>query len=53
VVPETLEPSMQLAAAVLGTMEIPSDDISIALERFRTSHVAELKNLTLVDGATA
>eukprot|EP01025_Chloroclados_australasicus_P047824 TRINITY_DN5396_c0_g2_i1.p1 TRINITY_DN5396_c0_g2~~TRINITY_DN5396_c0_g2_i1.p1 ORF type:complete len:1037 (-),score=181.77 TRINITY_DN5396_c0_g2_i1:364-3474(-) len=45
VVPETLEPSLQLSAAVLGSMNIPPDELDEIISEFRRSHLAELQNL--------
>ena len=45
VVPETLEPSLQLAAAVLGEMDMSNEDISIAVDNFRRTHIQDLKQL--------
>ena len=43
VVPETLEPSLQLAAAVLSQLNLPSDEVAQAIQGFRKNHVAELQ----------
>ena len=43
VVPETLEPSLQLASAVLAQLNMPADEVSQAIQDFRKSHVAELQ----------
>jgi voltage-gated potassium channel Kch len=43
VVPEMLEPSLQLAAAVLAEMEMSGDDISIAVDNFRRKNMGELQ----------
>ena len=43
VVPETLEPSLQLGAAVLNEMEMSNEDISIAVDNFRRSHMGDLQ----------
>ena len=43
VVPETLEPSLQLAAAVLSQLNLPSDEVAQAIQSFRKNHVAELQ----------
>lgn len=42
-VPETLEPSLQLASAVLSQLNMPSDEVSQAIQNFRKNHVAELQ----------
>jgi monovalent cation:proton antiporter-2 (CPA2) family protein len=51
VVPETLEPSLQLAAAVLSEMEMSNEDISIAVDNFRRSHMGELQILAASSGS--
>lgn len=43
VVPETLEPSLQLASAVLSQLNMPSDEVAQAVQNFRKNHVAELQ----------
>lgn len=43
VVPETLEPSLQLASAVLSQLNMPSDEVAQAIQNFRKNHVAELQ----------
>ena len=50
VVPETLEPSLQLGAAILGEMEMSNEDISIAVDTFRRSHMGELQMLAANSG---
>lgn len=45
VVPETLEPSLQLAAAVLSQMELPDEEVVTAIDSFRRAHVRELSEL--------
>jgi|TARA_B110000977_G_scaffold5915_1_gene8327 voltage-gated potassium channel Kch len=52
VVPETLEPSLQLAAAVLSEMDMSSDDISVAVDAFRRSHMGELQILASNSGSS-
>lgn len=42
-VPETLEPSLQLASAVLSQLNMPSDEVSQAIQNFRKNHVSELQ----------
>ena len=42
-VPETLEPSLQLASAVLSQLNMPSDEVAQAIQSFRKNHVAELQ----------
>lgn len=43
VVPETLEPSLQLAAAVLSQVNMPSDEIARVIQTFRETHISELR----------
>lgn len=50
VVPEILEPSLQLASAVLSELNLPADDVATALESFRRKHVQELKRLRSSEG---
>lgn len=45
VVPEILEPSLQLASAVLSQLNLPPDDLASTLENFRKKHVQDLKRL--------
>ena len=45
VVPETLEPSLQLASATLEELGIPSDEVAASMDNFRREHIAELKEL--------
>ncbi len=42
-VPETLEPSLQLASAVLSQLNMPADEVAQAIQSFRKNHVAELQ----------
>lgn len=42
-VPETLEPSLQLASAVLSQLNMPSDEVAQAIQNFRKNHVSELQ----------
>jgi len=51
VVPETLEPSLQLGAAVLNEMEMSNEDISIAVDNFRRSHMGDLQMLANRSGS--
>ena len=51
VVPETLEPSLQLAAAILSEMDMSNDDISVAVDNFRRSHMGELQILASNSGS--
>jgi hypothetical protein len=43
VVPETLEPSLQLASAVLSQLNMPQDEVAHAIQAFRRNHVSELQ----------
>lgn len=52
VVPETLEPSLQLAAAVLQEMKLPQDEVSSAIDEYRRSHLEDLKELAFVSGSS-
>ncbi len=52
VVPETLEPSLQLAAAILSEMDMSNDDISVAVDAFRRSHMGELQMLATNSGSS-
>lgn len=51
-IPEILEPSLQLAAAVLQQLDIPSPDIVKAVEAFRQRNMAELKELASLSGTS-
>ena len=51
VVPETLEPSLQLGAAVLNEMEMSNEDISIAVDNFRRNHMGDLQMLANRSGS--
>ncbi|KAJ3689298.1 hypothetical protein LUZ61_018462 [Rhynchospora tenuis] len=42
VVPETLEPSLQLAAAVLAQAKMPTSEIATTINEFRSRHLSEL-----------
>ncbi|PPE00310.1 hypothetical protein GOBAR_DD02620 [Gossypium barbadense] len=50
VVPETVEPSLQLAAAVLSQAKIPSSEIAATINEFRSRHLRELTELYQDDG---
>eukprot|EP00210_Caulerpa_lentillifera_P005216 g4983.t1 len=50
VVPETLEPSLQLAASVLAQVRVPEEEIGNILDEFRRDHFAELESLSLEYG---
>ena len=45
VVPETLEPSLQLASAVLAELKLPPEEVAAAVSAFRRTHLAELQAL--------
>nr|GMD62360.1 K(+) efflux antiporter 2, chloroplastic [Ipomoea batatas] len=50
VVPETLEPSLQLAAAVLVEAKLPMSEITATINEFRSRHLAELTELCQTTG---
>lgn len=50
--PEILEPSLQLAASVLGSLKIKPDEVSNIIDDFRRSHMAELSLLTSLSGGS-
>ncbi|XP_017701286.2 K(+) efflux antiporter 2, chloroplastic-like isoform X2 [Phoenix dactylifera] len=52
VVPETLEPSLQLAAAVLAQTKLPMADIAATINEFRTRHLSELTELCETSGSS-
>ncbi|KAK7274515.1 hypothetical protein RIF29_15607 [Crotalaria pallida] len=52
VVPETLEPSLQLAAAVLAQAKLPTSEIASCINEFRTRHLAELTELCEASGSS-
>ncbi|XP_028770388.1 K(+) efflux antiporter 2, chloroplastic [Neltuma alba] len=52
VVPETLEPSLQLAAAVLAQAKLPTSEIASAINEFRSRHLAELAELCETSGSS-
>ncbi|BFI28459.1 K+:H+ antiporter [Marchantia polymorpha subsp. ruderalis] len=52
VVPETLEPSLQLAAAVLAQAKVPASDIASAIDDFRSRHLSELTELSDKSGTS-
>ncbi|KAE9605425.1 hypothetical protein Lal_00024955 [Lupinus albus] len=52
VVPETLEPSLQLAAAVLAQAKLPTSEIAACINEFRTRHLAELTELCEASGSS-
>lgn len=51
VVPETLEPSLQLAAAVLAQAKLPATEIAATIDEFRTRHMSELTELCEISGS--
>ncbi|KAH9732067.1 K(+) efflux antiporter 2 [Citrus sinensis] len=61
VVPETLEPSLQLAAAVLAQVihdyqrekaKLPASEIAATINEFRTRHLSELTELCQASGSS-
>ncbi|KAB2021744.1 hypothetical protein ES319_D07G160700v1 [Gossypium barbadense] len=52
VVPETLEPSLQLAGAILSQAKLPAQEIATALDEFRYRHLAELTELCEASGCS-
>ncbi|KAF9608745.1 hypothetical protein IFM89_010877 [Coptis chinensis] len=52
VVPETLEPSLQLAAAVLAQAKLPTLEIAATINEFRTRHLFELTELCEASGSS-
>ncbi|KAH1073668.1 hypothetical protein J1N35_025996 [Gossypium stocksii] len=52
VVPETLEPSLQLAAAVLAQAKLPTSEIAATINEFRSRHLAELTELCQASGSS-
>ncbi|XP_007051871.2 PREDICTED: K(+) efflux antiporter 2, chloroplastic [Theobroma cacao] len=52
VVPETLEPSLQLAAAVLAQAKLPTSEIAATINEFRSRHLAELTELCQTSGSS-
>ena len=53
VVPETLEPSLQLASAVLSELSMPPEEVQAAIAAFRKSHLAELQAMSKTAGQEA
>ncbi|CAG9467628.1 unnamed protein product [Pedinophyceae sp. YPF-701] len=45
VVPETLEPSLQLAAAALTQIQMPLDEVASTIDAFRRNHMRDLMAL--------
>ncbi|AQK47373.1 K(+) efflux antiporter 2 chloroplastic [Zea mays] len=52
VVPETLEPSLQLAAAVLAQAKLPMSEIQETINEFRNRHLSELTELCATSGSS-
>lgn len=52
VVPETLEPSLQLAAAVLAQAKLPMSEIAATINEFRSRHLSELTELCETRGSS-
>ncbi|XP_022757268.1 K(+) efflux antiporter 2, chloroplastic-like isoform X2 [Durio zibethinus] len=52
VVPESLEPSLQLAAAVLAQAKLPTSEIATTINEFRSRHLAELTELCQASGSS-
>ncbi|XP_057805572.1 K(+) efflux antiporter 2, chloroplastic-like [Salvia miltiorrhiza] len=52
VVPETLEPSLQLAAAVLAQAKLPASEIAATINEFRSHHLSELTELCETSGSS-
>ncbi|XP_076951966.1 K(+) efflux antiporter 2, chloroplastic-like [Bidens hawaiensis] len=52
VVPETLEPSLQLASAVLAEVKLPMSEIAAAINEFRSRHLSELTELSETSGSS-
>ena len=52
VVPETLEPSLQLAAAVLSELSMPEDDVADIVRTFRKKHLSEFQQLAELSGSS-
>ncbi|XVF73233.1 hypothetical protein PTKIN_Ptkin12aG0185100 [Pterospermum kingtungense] len=52
VVPESLEPSLQLAAAVLAQAKLPTSEIAATINEFRSRHLAELTELCQASGSS-
>jgi monovalent cation:proton antiporter-2 (CPA2) family protein len=51
-VPETLEPSLQLAAAVLAQLELPPEDVVTAIDSFRRRNISELREMASASGTS-
>jgi monovalent cation:proton antiporter-2 (CPA2) family protein len=51
-VPETLEPSLQLAAAVLSQLDLPPEDVVTAIDSFRRRNISELREMASLSGTS-
>lgn len=51
-VPEILEPSLQLSAAVLENLNLTAEEINEVIGDFRRNHMAELRQLTELSGGS-
>ena len=52
VVPETLEPSLQLGAAILSVLNKPDNEVQDIIKNFRKNHVKELSMLSSLSGSS-
>lgn len=52
VVAETLEPSLQLAAALLAQAKLPASEIAATINEFRSHHLSELTELCESSGSS-
>jgi hypothetical protein len=52
VVPEILEPSLQLSAAILGSLSLNAEEINEIIGDFRRNHMAELRQLSQLSGGS-
>lgn len=52
VVAETLEPSLQLAAALLAQAKLPTSEIAATINEFRSRHLSELTELCESSGSS-
>ncbi|KAK9076414.1 hypothetical protein SSX86_004748 [Deinandra increscens subsp. villosa] len=52
VVPETLEPSLQLASALLAQAKLPMSEIASTINEFRSRHLSELTELSEASGSS-
>ena len=51
-VPEILEPSLQLSAAILGSLNLNAEEINEIIGEFRRNHMSELRQLTSLSGGS-